>query len=39
MRQYRPFEAGIPCHDTIARVMCCLKSAEIEKAFQAWISS
>lgn len=39
LRQYRPFKAGIPRHDTIARVICRLKPAEIEKAFQAWISS
>lgn len=39
LRQYRPFEAGIPRHDTIARVICRLKADEIEKAFQAWISS
>ncbi|MGL4826204.1 MAG: ISAs1 family transposase, partial [Vibrionaceae bacterium] len=39
LRQYRPFEAGIPRHDTIARVICRLKPAEIEKAFQSWISS
>lgn len=39
LRKYRPFEAGIPRHDTIARVICRLKPAEIEKAFQAWISS
>ena len=39
LRQYRPFEAGIPRHDTIARVICRLKPAEIEKAFHEWISS
>lgn len=39
LRQYRPFEAGIPRHDTIARVICRLKADEIEGAFQAWISS
>ena len=39
LRKYRPFEAGIPRHDTIARVICRLKPAEIEKAFQGWISS
>ena len=39
LRQYGSFEAGIPRHDTIARVMCRLKSDEIEKAFQSWISS
>ena len=39
LRQYRPFEAGIPRHDTIARVICRLKADEIEQAFQAWISS
>lgn len=39
LRQYRPFEAGIPRHDTIARVICRLKADEIEHAFQSWISS
>lgn len=39
LRQYRDFEAGIPRHDTIARVICRLKASEIEHAFQAWISS
>lgn len=39
LRQYRPFESGIPRHDTIARVICRLKADEIEKDFQAWISS
>ena len=39
LRQYRGFEAGIPKHDTIARVICRLKANEIEYAFQSWISS
>ena len=39
LRKYRPFEAGIPKHDTIARVICRLKTQEIESAFQSWISS
>ncbi len=39
LRKYRPFKAGIPKHDTIARVMCRLKANEIESAFQSWISS
>lgn len=39
LRRYRPFKAGIPRHDTIARVICRLKPAEIERAFQSWISS
>lgn len=39
LRQYRDFEAGIPRHDTIARVICRLKASEIEQAFQTWISS
>ena len=39
LRQYLPFENGIPRHDTIARVLCRLKPAEIECAFQSWISS
>lgn len=39
LRKYRPFDAGIPKHDTIARVICRLKAQEIESAFQSWISS
>jgi predicted transposase YbfD/YdcC len=39
LRQYRSFDAGIPRHDTIARVICRLKPKEIEHAFQTWISS
>lgn len=39
LRRYRPFEQGIPRHDTIARVICRLKSTEIEQAFQSWITS
>ncbi|WP_372491521.1 transposase family protein [Shewanella psychromarinicola] len=38
VKKYGTFEAGIPKHDTIARVSCRLKSDEIEKAFQSWIS-
>lgn len=30
LRRYRPFEYGIPRHDTIARVICRLKPEEIE---------
>lgn len=39
LKRYRSFEAGIPRHDTIARVISRLKSDEIEGAFQSWISS
>ena len=39
LRQYGDFKAGIPRHDTIARVICRLKPEEIETAFQSWISS
>lgn len=39
LRKYRDFEAGIPKHDTIARVICRLKADEIEHAFQSWVSS
>lgn len=38
LRRYRPFEYGIPRHDTIARVICRLKPEEIEAAFQSWMS-
>lgn len=39
LKQYGTFNAGIPKHDTIARVICRLKANEIENAFQSWISS
>ncbi len=39
LKQYGAFNAGIPKHDTIARVICRLKADEIEKTFQSWISS
>ncbi|EHJ7618749.1 ISAs1 family transposase [Salmonella enterica] len=34
LRQYRPFESGIPRHDTIARVIYRLKPSELENAFR-----
>ena len=39
LKRYGSFDAGIPKHDTIARVVCRLKADEIESAFQSWISS
>lgn len=39
LKRYGAFNASIPRHDTIARVICRLKSDEIEHAFQSWISS
>ena len=39
LKKYGTFDAGIPRHDTIARVICRLKADEIEHAFQSWISS
>ena len=39
LRQFLPFAAGIPRHDTVARVMSRLKADEIESFFQSWISS
>ncbi|GAA65144.1 MAG: ISAs1 family transposase [Pseudomonadota bacterium] len=39
LKRYGAFNAGIPRHDTIARVIYRLKSDEIEHAFQSWISS
>jgi predicted transposase YbfD/YdcC len=39
LKKYGSFKAGIPKHDTIARVICRLKASEIESAFQSWISS
>lgn len=39
LKKYGAFSAGIPKHDTIARVICRLKADEVEKAFQSWIAS
>lgn len=39
LQKYGSFKAGIPRHDTIARVIRCLKTEEIESAFQSWIAS
>ena len=39
VKKYGFFDAGIPKHDTIARVVCRLKADEIESAFQSCISS
>jgi len=39
LKKYGSFKAGIPRHDTIARVICRLRADEIEHAFQSWISS
>lgn len=39
LKKYGAFKAGIPRHDTIARVICRLKADEIEHAFQSWIST
>jgi predicted transposase YbfD/YdcC len=39
LRQYRPFESGIPRHDTIARVIYRLKPDELERAFKQWIAA
>ncbi len=35
LRQYHPFKAGLPKHDTIARVICGLKAEEFEASFQS----
>ena len=39
LRKYGDFKAGIPRHDTVARVLRRLKADEVETAFQSWISS
>ena len=39
LKKYRAFEAAIPRHDTIARVICRLKADEIEHTFRSWLSS
>lgn len=39
LRQFRPYEKGIPRHDTIARVMSRLAPYEVHASFMIWIAS
>jgi len=38
LRQYRPYENGIPSHDTLNRVMGLIESASFEAFFSVWAS-
>jgi predicted transposase YbfD/YdcC len=37
LKQYLPFEKGIPRHDTIARVLCRIEPASIQTSFINWV--
>lgn len=37
LRQFAPFENGIPSHDTLNRVFCHLNHAAFCKSFNAWV--
>lgn len=37
LKQYLPFDKGIPRHDTIARVLCRLEPASIQTSFINWV--
>lgn len=39
LKQYLPYESGIPTHDTIARVISRLSPASFEKCFMEWVKS
>lgn len=39
LRKFLPYEHGIPCHDTIARVMSCLSSKALQSCFVSWVQS
>jgi predicted transposase YbfD/YdcC len=39
LRQYRPFENGIPSHDTLQRVFWGLNSEQFEQLFSDWVQS
>lgn len=39
LRKFLPYEHGIPCHDTIARVMSCLSPKALQSCFISWVQS
>ncbi|MCB0640329.1 MAG: ISAs1 family transposase [Phaeodactylibacter sp.] len=39
LRQYRPFENGIPSHDTLSRVFGALNGEQFERLFSDWTQS
>ena len=38
LRQYRPFENGIPVDDTIARIVRVICPEQLNKAFMNWVN-
>ena len=38
LKQYRPFENGIPSHDTIARVISILNPNILNQCFISWVN-
>lgn len=39
LRRYLPYKNGIPCHDTIARVICRISPTALQTGFLSWIKS
>ncbi|MBS4155531.1 ISAs1 family transposase, partial [Cobetia sp. MC34] len=39
LRQYGDFEAGVPSHDTLARVMALVNAEQLQTAFAEWMKS
>lgn len=39
LKKYLPFNHGIPCHDTIARVISSLSPTGLQQCFVSWVQS
>jgi predicted transposase YbfD/YdcC len=39
LRQYGNFEAGVPSHDTLARVMALVNAEQMQSAFAEWMKA
>ncbi|ERS90731.1 hypothetical protein Q671_17775, partial [Halomonas sp. PBN3] len=39
LRQYGDFEAGVPSHDTLARVMALINAKQLQTAFADWMKA
>ncbi len=39
LRQYGDFEAGVPSHDTLARVMALVNAEQLQSAFAEWMKA
>ena len=38
LKRFVDFPAGIPCHDTVGRILSIIKPAEFQKALLAWLT-